>query len=284
MAGSKLSKRSHWRWAAASMIGTSHKQVGAECQDTFAVARLDYNSRLRASNRFAKECVVAIVSDGAGSARYGKIGAQTASMILLDRASRGVDGWMTRKGVLRESPRVPKRNHVERWIDDSRKVIGRIAMRNQVKGREYASTVAGIVVTPDGFSAWQIGDCAIVGRRNNSWEVVCWPDQGEYVSETYFLTDEPCVRMNFSTSTSKDSGGRYDAFALFSDGLNNVALDLRSKTASRGFFCPMLRPVDSSRISGKLQSLSGELENFLDSRKVCERTDDDKTIVLLSRR
>lgn len=279
MAGLKLSSKSSWRWAAASSIGTSHLQSSTECQDAFAVARLDYNSRLKASSVFAKECVGAIVSDGAGSAKYGLIGAQTACLMLLNFMSSDVDKWMTREGLHVASRRIPRMYRIEKWISDTRKTIGKIANRNQSTSREFASTVAGIAVTPDGFAAWQIGDCTIVGRRNNRWEILCWPEEGEFASATYFLTDEPKAKIKCINGSNE-----YDAFALFSDGIKNLALDLKSKSAHYRFFSPIFRQVDCCRQSGKLLELSKRLEGFLKSRRVCERTDDDKTLVLLSRR
>jgi hypothetical protein len=48
------------------------------------------------------------------------------------------------------------------------------------------------------------------------------------------------------------------------------------------FFEPMIRPVDQSPERGKLKQLSLALGQYLDSSAVCDRTDDDKTLVLLS--
>jgi hypothetical protein len=44
----------------------------------------------------------------------------------------------------------------------------------------------------------------------------------------------------------------------------------------------MIRPIDQSPESGKLAQLSFALGQYLDSPTVCERTDDDKTLILLS--
>lgn len=52
-----------WRWAAASTIGTSHIRSGSRLQDAYAVSSI------------GDEHIFAIVSDGAGSAKYGAYGA-----------------------------------------------------------------------------------------------------------------------------------------------------------------------------------------------------------------
>lgn len=272
-----MTSRGLWRWAAASVA--SHKKERTDCQDAFAVARLDYNSSMRAANRFARECVGAIVSDGAGSARYGQDGARISCLLLLNYISRDVDRWMTHEGLRKGSQRIPREHKIRKWIKNTRNVMEEIAKRNQTITREFASTIAGIVITPDGISAWQIGDCTVVGRRKNSWEVVCWPEEGEYESATYFLTDEPEIKFHYFAKENE-----YDAFALFTDGLKNLVLDSKNKVASQNFFSPMIQPVDDSRRSGELGSLSKQLGGFLRSKRVCERTDDDKTLVLLSRR
>ena len=44
----------------------------------------------------------------------------------------------------------------------------------------------------------------------------------------------------------------------------------------------MLRAVDASTDTGRLPELSRELGTFLAGPSVCERTDDDKTLILLS--
>jgi hypothetical protein len=74
----------------------------------------------------------------------------------------------------------------------------------------------------------------------------------------------------------------HDAFALFSDGIENVALDHLASQPHVRFFDPMIKPVDQSAETGKLSKLSLALGRYLDGPAICERTDDDKTLILLS--
>ncbi|MNN95437.1 hypothetical protein D3C76_1303440 [compost metagenome] len=74
----------------------------------------------------------------------------------------------------------------------------------------------------------------------------------------------------------------YDAFALFSDGLEAVALEQATQQPFARFFDPMLKPVDQMGGEGRLVELSGALARYLDSPALCERTDDDKTLILVS--
>ncbi|MDR5744449.1 hypothetical protein QCE73_14925 [Caballeronia sp. LZ029] len=50
------------------------------------------------------------------------------------------------------------------------------------------------------------------------------------------------------------------------------------------FFEPMLRLIDHASEQGRLAALSGALGRYLDGRAICDRSDHDKTLVLLSSR
>ncbi len=44
----------------------------------------------------------------------------------------------------------------------------------------------------------------------------------------------------------------------------------------------MMTPLDQTPTAGKSLSLSAALADFLGSERVCERTDDDKSLILIS--
>jgi hypothetical protein len=134
-----------------------------------------------------------------------------------------------------------------------------------------------LVVSGNQLLALQIGDSALVGRTAGVWQAICWPENGEFASSTYFVTDDPDVRLRIARMPLEQ-----DAFALFSDGIENFALDHAAVQPHARFFEPMMRPVDQSLESGRLMKLSLALGQYLDSPAVCERSDDDKTLVLLS--
>lgn len=278
MAGSKLYSNGSWRWVAASETGTYHLQSKSPCEDAFAVSRLDGNVRMRTAKEFSKSCIGAVVADGAGSAKFGGVGAMTACLTLTNCIGNDVNKFCTDRMSIR-GQRIPQRRRVETWIENTRRVMFEKAERQSNAAREFAAAIAGLVITPDGFAAWQIGDCAVVGRRSDRWEVICWPCEGEYASSTYFVTDRPSANLKYA------AGGReFDAFALFSDGLNGVALVQEDQSAYQKFFSPIIRPVDKSSKSGQLEGLSEKLKRYLGSSAICQRTHDDKTLVLLSRR
>ena len=244
-----------WRWAAASVTGTSHIRAGDRRQDACAVSTIGDN------------CVFAVVADGAGSAEFGAYGAWLVCRFLKIRFRE----W------LRKNPELPPGELLHDWIDELRDRIAEIADRRDSTPRQFASTLAAILASPHQVLTLQVGDSGVVGRRDGEWEVLCWPENGEYASSTYFVTDDPEPRLNIARLLRG-----HDAFALFSDGVGDLALSHNDRAAHPGFFDPIIRPVDEACRSGRLEELSSKLTVYLASPRVCERTDDDKTLVLMS--
>jgi serine/threonine protein phosphatase PrpC len=207
------------------------------------------------------------VSDGAGSAKFGAFGAWLTCRFLSVRF----------RECMQENPELPSDEGLADWVDELRDRISAIATRRGTVPRQFAATLAAIIVAPDVAVTLHIGDSAIVGRKGGEWDVLCWPENGEYASSTYFVTDEPEPRLNITRHQRE-----HDAFALFSDGIGDLALSHLEQAAYPRFFDPMLRPIDAAPGEGRLVELSAKLSTYLASPSVCERTDDDKTLILIS--
>lgn len=244
-----------WRWAAASVVGTSHIHNGDRLQDAYTVAK------------FGENGFFAIVSDGAGSAKFGAYGAWLTCRFLSVRFREWVRGY----------PDLPSDEELADWVDELRDRISAIATQRESTPRQFAATLAAIVVTPDEAVTLHIGDSAVVGRKGIEWDVLCWPENGEYASSTYFVTDDPEPRLNITRHSRE-----HNAFALFSDGVGDLALSHLEQAAHSRFFDPMFRPVDAASGEGRLVELSAKLATYLEGSSVCERTDDDKTLILIS--
>ena len=72
--------------------------------------------------------------------------------------------------------------------------------------------------------------------------------------------------------------------ALLSDGIEPLVLHYASRTVHGPFFDCMFGPVRRSQAIGEDLALSQDLEGYLSSPAILERTDDDKTLVLAMRR
>lgn len=245
-----------WRWAAASVIGSSHIHTNDRLQDAYAVRSM------------GDEHIFAIVCDGAGSARYGAFGAWLACRMLTTQFR----DWV------RDNPTPPDAERISGWINCIRERIAAIAEDRGSTPRQFATTLAALFVSPDDLLTIQIGDSAVAARSAGEWEAICWPETGEYASTTYFLTDDPEPRLTICHTPQN-----YSAFALFSDGVGDLALSHIEQTAHQRFFEPMIKPVDAADGEGRLPDLSNKLGQYLAGPSVCERTDDDKTLILISR-
>ena len=95
---------------------------------------------------------------------------------------------------------------------------------------------------------------------------------------TWFATDDAVGdRLEYDLVV-----GSVDEVAMFTDGLQRLALNYAARTAHAPFFRPMFAAVRGAP-EGVADDLSGALANFLRSRPVSQRTDDDKTLILATR-
>ena len=132
----------------------------------------------------------------------------------------------------------------------------------------------------------QVGDGAVVvhwedtPQSSDGYDWIFWADEAAYANETTFLTDERAAGNLQHTLVNY----RLDEVALFTDGLQRLALHYETRTAHAPFFEPMFAPLRAAANDGRANELSASLAAFLDSPSVNERTDDDKTLILATRR
>jgi hypothetical protein len=165
------------------------------------------------------------------------------------------------------------------WLDDMR---GRIEIASRAAGltpRDFAATLVGCIVGDGKAKVLHVGDGAAVYRTTNSeeWVVGSWPSHGEYASTTYFVTDDP--EPSFQLSEIEDS---VSELAVFTDGIEHLVLNLSTLSAFPPFFNQMFSGFRSDGV-GKNRKLSRHLCNYLSGPSVCDRTDDDKTLLLARR-
>jgi Protein phosphatase 2C len=249
-----------WRPIAQSLRGSSHFADGSPCQDSHCV---------RVFGTGADETLFACIADGAGSAKFSDVGSAMACAAMLENAAtyfesnRGFDQLQLEEVI--------------RWCDDARSRIRAEASVRDCGLRELASTLAVAIVAPSRAYFFQIGDGAIVLGSRGVYGVVFWPQSGEYANTTNFITsDEYRHRLDFLTTS-----GRVSDVALFTDGLERLALRFDSQTPHAPFFDPLFRTV---RTADNLDMLSEQLRRFLGTDSVQSRSDDDKTLILASRR
>jgi Protein phosphatase 2C len=255
-------KPKRWSWIGACSTGSSHLKAGTGCQDFGACVEVPC---------FGGTALIAVISDGAGSAQFSAVG------------SRFVVGTMVRQFVrfvrAASATSIVSEELAREWLDDARDRISANAVAIDARPRDFAATLVAAVVLPSGITVCHVGDGACAARRQGeqNWQVASWPAHGEYASTTYFVTDdpEPNLRLTYWE-------GEFSDLAVFSDGLERLALDFANCTAFNPFFDPMSAPL-TSLPPGRGRALSFKLRRFLDGPKVVERTDDDKTLIVAKR-
>jgi Protein phosphatase 2C len=216
-----------WCWIGACAIGSSHVRTGAGCQDSASCLEVPFGT---------DSVLIAIVSDGAGSAEFSAVG----SRIVVEYFARSAVAHLSKT----HSSNDITAELVRDWLDDIRNRIYLAAEIRKTTPRQMAATLMAAIVYSDRAIICHVGDGACVLRRKGSklWEVPSWPAHGEYASSTYFITDDPEPKLAFASID-----GEFLEVAVFSDGIERLALDFGALSASGRFFDPMFAPLTSSQ-------------------------------------
>lgn len=245
-----------WKLIRASVIGTGHKRNGTSCQDVCSSGEFVISG---------VPCLVVALADGAGSAKEGGLGADTAVQAIIQSIT--------------SSSKVPasfERTDAQGWMEAVRSALQAKAAELALDLRDMACTVLACCITDTHAVFLQVGDGAWVVALDGRLEVVTWPESGEYANETVFITSSTFLdQSSFSVKAA-----RIEALAGLSDGLQRLSLDYATRSPHEGFFLPM---IETLRAAENASDLVAPLTAFLDSDAVNERTDDDKTIVLAVR-
>jgi hypothetical protein len=249
-----------WKVLCGSVKGSSHELSGQPCQDY---------AHCRSFEVASNPVLVAVCSDGAGSALHADAGAKLACMTFLGAASKALNDGLRVTEICQRL-----------LLDWARQTRARLSLEACVRNldpREFACTLLTAIVSHEGAVFSQIGDGAIVVKTDKRYETVFWPQNGEYVNTTFFLTG-----ADFEERLQVRSLGHpVDDLALFTDGLQFLALDFASRSVHNPFFEPMF---ESLRAATEPEPLEGPFTEFLNSKPVNDRTDDDRTLILATRR
>ena len=252
-----------WKFAGASVAGSSHLARGIPCQD--------YHSARVFISRSGTVTLVIVASDGAGSACMASVGSELACQTVLELLEVHFNEGKSVEDI-------NERAALE-WLDAVREAIGVEAADQGLAMRDYACTLLLAVIGPTRAFYLQVGDGAIVvNDHSGDWSWVFWPGRGEFANTTFFVTDE-----TLSQNVMIDSGNAVQEIAIFTDGIEPLVLHYASKTVFAPFFENMFSPVRKSLAAGLDEALSVDLANYLELPAINNRTDDDKTLVLASK-
>lgn len=289
-----------WVHAAASVAGTAHKARGEACQDRHAVQLCRPDDTI----------LSVVVSDGAGSALFGGEGAH----ILCDALSLEIQDYLSQGGSVLDITH----DQAQLWLARVRADMMEKRLDGATLGA-FACTLLVAVVAETAAAFLQIGDGAIVIKRAHRTsravdkgccgdglnlasnfgeaqvaasveefsaarvdgpEVVFWPQQGEYINTTRFVTDDD-YREALQVVVYHE---RLDEVAIFTDGLQQLLLDYPRRQAHGPFFGSMFGALRAAATGDQdPEALCAALEAYLDCGAINERTQDDKTLVIAQR-
>ena len=251
-----------WKAIGESAIGAAHITSGKPCEDAICYAAVpDTNG---------DEALICVVSDGAGSAMYGGWAADLVTGKTLEALTDSVtNGKPVNEGT------------IYMLVEDLFAELAAEADAKQVPLNEFSCTLLGCCITWDRAVFFQVGDGAIIRNDGSGFFIpVWWPMNGEYQNSTTFLVDDP----TFANLNIQILEEQVKEVALFSDGLQLLALSLEHNNVHQPFFADLFKFLRIANDEEKVSVLKRKLGEYLNSKQINDRTDDDKTLFLATRK
>lgn len=246
-----------WRHAVAGAIGSAHLLNGLPCQDAWG-------------STVAREALIVAISDGAGTACRSHDGSKLAVNCALNFFAK----FINEAEDIGRTVRQLDHSWGVQMLDEVRDCFQSYADFENINISDLSATLLVAVFHEQRSVFYQIGDgawcvhfCGVLGAAT-------WPTQGEFAGQTAFVTSSRSAEWLQYSAVE----GRIDSAIGMSDGLERLALNFSQQTPHDRFYDPMVSKLKDSPGSTELQT---SLELFLASERVCQRTDDDKSIAIV---
>ncbi len=160
-----MSKQKNIRVIATKLTGSLHLSKNKTCQDYF---KYDINN----------DRIIAIVSDGAGSAQYGKIGAKVICEAIVNN--------------LINSKTKNLKKDIKQSINNARDKLIKHRLNKSKTDTEislFSATFVGVVYEKNSGFFFHIGDGAGIAVHDDNCHsyTISSPMNGQYSCETFFL-------------------------------------------------------------------------------------------------
>ena len=232
---------------AASVTGALHNHRKLPCQDYFKHA--------------VGKNLVAVVSDGAGSAKLGKIGAKIICSTICDLLKNA--DFAKAPMLIRQAIKLAREKLVLHRLNPSKSEDG-IA--------DFAATLVGVVYRENKGMFFHIGDGAAIAVRSGYDDFIASrPENGNFSCETFFYTQQAWLenlRLTFFENASR--------LFLMSDGVANFSFTADFREIEQGFVAPIDRFLADTQSKSKAVKA---LANTLNTPKAQRINSDDKTLV-----
>ena len=264
---------------AVSVAGERTTREGRGCADASA-SRWDE----------ALQTLLLVAADGAGIARCARPAAQHVVDEVTGRAFVGLleDPARLDDGGQLEAYLVDLARAARTRLEDASSGPGPASTAATELGSgptvldDYATTLLIALATPCCVAALQIGDGYVLRvTLETGPEALFRPNRGRYANETAFLTsfasfDE--LRARDQVQVRSVPVATTSALGLITDGLEHVVMDMRAGGVPHA---PLLASLLRELQRHQPEAFAARLERYLlQSERIRERSDDDKTLVL----
>lgn len=274
---SHSSVQSSWQVYGASSIGKSHIDSNLPNQDSIYLQK-------------TQDGLVAVVCDGAGSAKFSQAGAAFFSqsigkMLLSLGVGRSVSIGVSHRGIAVDLVQV-KQQIIEQLSQIRLDLQSQLPAESSL--RDYHTTFTGLLIHSNHQALLvQIGDSPLITSQFvvrhphidyfTNLQVYGDDSKNEYVNETHFITQDNW--QSFLRVEAIDLS-QVDCLALMSDGCADLVFEGASVTPKiyRPFFGNLLFNLTQSQSS---QQGSAIIEQALGNPATYRLTGDDKSLVVL---
>ena len=234
---------------AVSTTGIYHRLKGLPCQDSYAYQK-------------DKDKVVAVVSDGAGSAKYGKIGAKIVCETLSALLFQANISQIHQKVI--DAIEIARQKLEFHRFNKTKTTAGLL---------DFSATLVGFFYQHGKGVFFHIGDGAAVALYvpKSKKFILSEPENGIFPSETFFYTmDDWKDSLRFTPVEKAKS------VFLMTDGVTSFALNKNRSALENNFIEPinafLLKEADNRKASRALK-------NTLETPRAANLNPDDKTLL-----
>ena len=181
------------------------------------------------------ETVIISVADGAGSARYSKIGSKTVATVAVE----------TLKNRLKFNPAIARYKEIasKELLYAANRAVRALrseASDREVSPKDLATTLQIVLANESLVAAIHVGDGRTVVMEDDKLENLSKPFNGEYANETVFVTtndgDLENIRGLDQPDQQERDGERISGVAVSTDGLDPLAVTLATDEPFEGFY------------------------------------------------